>query len=254
MIRPTPPGEIFGRLAEPFTGEGVFDCLAGVVYFVKNERAEYVIVNRTLAVRCGGGDKARLLGRTAAQVFPAPLGPVFWQQDVDLLKTGKPVTNQLELHVYPNGDAGWCLTDKQPLRDAAGAVIGVVGVSQDLHAPDESAGVYEDVAAAVRYARDHLDRRIVAADLAREAGLSAYQFDARIRQLFRLTTGQLLLKLRMGHAADQLSAGDRPVGMVALSCGYGDQSAFARQFRRTTGLTPVEYRRAHRPGGRAVGV
>lgn len=246
MSRATPPDAIFSRLAEPFTAESVFDCLAGVVYFVKNERAEYVVVNRTLAKRCGGGDKKMLVGRTAAQVFPPPLGQVFWDQDVSLQRTGEPVTNQLELHLYPNGEAGWCLTDKIPLRDSTGVVIGIVGVSQDLHAPDESADMYQDVAAAVRYARDHLDRRIVTADLARVAGLSAYQFDARIRLLFRLTTGQFLVKLRMDHAAEQLAGGDRPVARIALSCGYGDQSAFTRQFRRTTGLTPLEYRRTHR--------
>ena len=36
---------------------------------------------------------------------------------------------------------------------------------------------------------------------------------------------------------------------VALNCGYSDQSAFTRQFRRTIGMSPGEYRRIHRTGG-----
>lgn len=235
---------LFTRLAEPYTAEAVFDCLPDVVYFVKNERAEYVIVNRTLAERCGTHDKRTLLGKTAAQVFPPPLGRSFWEQDTRLLATGEPVRNQLELHLYPTGATGWCLTDKFPLRGAEGAVAGLVGVSHDLHPPDEGAEEYSRVAAAVRHARAHLDRRLVTEELAAIAGLSAYQLDQRVRRLFRLSTGQLLVKLRMDTAAEQLRDTDRPVVEIGMACGYADQSAFTRQFRRTTGLTPGEYRRA----------
>lgn len=236
--------ELFSRLAEPFTAEAVFDCLADVVYFVKNERAEYVVVNRTLAERCGTQDKRTLLGKTAAQAFPPPLGRSFWEQDTHLLTTGEPVLNQLELHLYPTGVTGWCLTDKLPLRGADKAVLGLVGVSHDLHPPDENAEEYSSVAAAVSHARVNLDRRLVTEDLAAIAELSAYQLDQRVRRLFRLSTGQLLLKMRMDMAAEQLRDTDRPVVEIGLACGYADQSAFARQFRRTTGLTPGEYRRA----------
>ncbi len=243
-----PAAGLFARLAEPFTAEAVFDRLPGVVYFVKNDRAEYVVVNRTLADRCGVRDKRALLGRTAAQAFPPPLGRSFWEQDRRLLATGRTVVNELELHLYPSGLAGWCLTDKFPLRGTGGGVVGLVGVSQDLHAPDERADDYGRVAAAVRHARDRLDRQLVAGELAAVAGLSAYQLDQRIRRLFRLSTGQLLLKLRMDAAAELLRDTDLPGAAVGLSCGYADQSAFARRFRRTTGLTPGEYRETVRRG------
>lgn len=250
---PTPDiaGELFARLADPFTAEAVFDCLTGVVYFVKNDRAEYAVVNRALVERCGAADKGELLGKTAAQAFPPPLGQSFWEQDRRLLAGGEPVRSQLELHLYPTGAAGWCMTDKFPLRDAGGAVVGLVGVSQDLHPPDESAHDYAGVAAALRYARERLGSGPTAGDLARVAGLSAYQLDQRVRRLFKLTTGQMLLKLRMELAITKLKETAAPVVEIGLACGYGDQSAFARQFRQTTGLTPGEYRRAARLGAGA---
>jgi AraC-like DNA-binding protein len=45
---------------------------------------------------------------------------------------------------------------------------------------------------------------------------------------------------------------------LALECGYADQAAFTRQFRKSVGLTPGAYRlatargrkRAHAPGER----
>ena len=239
--------DFFAMLATPYTGEELFDCLTDLVYFVKNERAEYVVVNRALMERCGAKDKRQIIGRTAEDLFPAPLGRSYREQDEALIRTGAAIVNQLELHLYPGRDTGWCLTNKLPLRGAGGRVVGLVGSSHDLHPPDEEADGYEHVARAVQFARDHLDERLTLSALAAAAGMSGYQFDRRVRRLFRVTTGQMLLKLRIDAAAEQLRDSNRPVAQIALSCGYSDQSAFARQFRRTTGLTPLEYRDAHRP-------
>jgi AraC-like DNA-binding protein len=239
---------LFGSLASPFTGEELFDRLNDVVFFVKNERAEYVVVNRTLVERCGARDKRQILGKTAEEVFPGPLGRSYREQDEALIRTGAADFDRLELHLYPGRDQGWCLTNKLPLLGPDGRVMGLVGSSQDLHPPSERAEGFEEVAKAVQYARDHLDERLTLGALAAASGLSSYQFDRRIRRLFRLSTGQLLIKLRMDAASESLRAGDRPVAEIALACGYSDQSAFARQFRRTIGLTPLEYRSAGRPG------
>ena len=86
-------------------------------------------------------------------------------------------------------------------------------------------------------------------DLARRAGLSAYQIDQRIRALFGISTRQYIVRARMELACSRLRGSDAPVGEVALDCGYADQAAFARQFHRSVGLTPREYRRLHRGGG-----
>jgi AraC-like DNA-binding protein len=241
-----PVSTLFASLAEPYTAEALFDCLPSVVYFVKNERAEYVVVNRTLADRCANRGKNYLLGKTAAQVYPQPLGKTYWEQDRRLLSSGRSVVNKLELHLYPTGTTGWCLTNKFPLRAANKKVIGLVGVSEDLHPPEELGEDYERVIAAVNYAQEHLDQKLEIPRLADIAKLSAYKLDQRIRALFRITTGQLLLKLRMDSAAEQLRETDFPVAGIGQSCGYADQSGFTRTFHRTVGLTPAEYRRTHR--------
>jgi AraC-like DNA-binding protein len=246
MGHPTPATDLFALLPEPFTAEAVFDCLPDVVYFVKNERAEYVVVNRTLVERCAAGDKGELIGRTAEDAFPPPMGRTFREQDEALLRSGEPIRDQLDLHLYPSGREGWCVTNKLPLRDANGRVVGLVGVSHDVHPPDERGGEFASVAAAVEYARGHTDRRLGVAELAEVAGLSAYQLDQRVRRLFRLTTGQLLLKVRMDAALKLLRDTDRPLAQVGMECGYADQSAFSRQFKQTTGRCPGEYRRSAR--------
>jgi transcriptional regulator GlxA family with amidase domain len=52
-----------------------------------------------------------------------------------------------------------------------------------------------------------------------------------------------MLKIRISHASNVLVETDKPISEVALDAGYADQSSFTRQFRRSTGLAPSEYRK-----------
>jgi PAS domain S-box-containing protein len=235
--------ELFARLATPFTGEELFDCLPDLVFFVKNPRGEYVVVNQTLVERCGARAKAELIGRRVDEVFPGPLGQSFRAQDERVLRQGETILNQLELHSYRSGARGWCLTNKLPMRDTRQQVVGLVGFSRDLQAANERSDDYASVAKAVRHVQAHFDQSLRVKDLAALAGFSEYQFEQRIRKIFQLTPGQLIQKVRMEVAVRLLRESEKSIATVALDCGYSDQSAFTRQFRLTTGLSPSEYRR-----------
>ncbi len=234
------------ELASPFTGEELFDHISDVVYFIKNECGEYLIVNKTLVERCAVKSKAELLGKTAAEVLRPPLGDRFAAQDQQLLKTGTPMLSQLELHLYPNGNVGWCLTTKLPLRNRRGKIIGLVGVSQDLRIPDTATDEYRQMAAAIEYAEARLSSPPSVPKLAEVAKMSRYQLDRRMRIAFGLVTGQWLVKIRLDAAQRMLQTTELPIATIALQTGYFDQSAFTRQFRRATGLSPSQFREARR--------
>lgn len=236
--------DLFAQLEAPFTGEALFDCMRDIVFFVKNARGEYVVVNQTVVERCGLREKSDLIGRRADDVFPQPLGKNYRAQDEAVLRTGEPILNQLELQLYASGGTGWCLTYKLPLRGRDGRVVGLVGVSKDLQVPNEKGEDYGLVAETVRHIQAHLDRPLKVNDLAAMAGLSPYQFEQRIRRIFHLTAGQFLQKVRMDAAVGFLRETDIPIAAVAQRCGYSDQSAFSRQFKVTVGMSPAQYRRA----------
>jgi AraC-like DNA-binding protein len=242
----TPQAELFRDLAEPFTAEALFDCLPDVVFFIKNGRSEYVVVNQTLVERCGRRSKSELLGRTADEVFPAPLGASYRAQDDEVLNGGHAIRNQLELHFYPTGACGWCITSKLPLRGRDGRMIGLYGVSKDLQGANERSEDFSRVAEAVRRIRTEYDRPLHVGDLAQRVGLSVYQFEQRIRRIFQVSAGQLIQKIRLQAAVERLVETDESIATVAVRCGYSDQSAFTRKFRETVGLSPSDYRRSFR--------
>ena len=240
-----PRGRLPGIPADPFFAETLFDTLSDIVFFVKNPQGQYVVVNETLARRCSTRSKAALLGRTAEEIFPPPLGASYAAQDREVL-AGRAVRDRLELHLYPDRSRGWCLTQKFPLHDAAGRVVGMAGLSRDLQRPDEQRADYRLVAAAIETLQERLDRLALAGDLARRARMSLPRFQRVVRRIFGLSAGQLLIKTRIDAASRALLAGDASITQIALACGYADHSAFSRQFKAAVGVTPRQYRESAR--------
>jgi len=226
--------------------EGLFDQVPDVVFFVKDKRGHYEMVNQTLVARCGRRSKNELIGRTSREVFPSPLGDRFLEQDQAICASGTPIVQNLELHLYPTRLEGWCLTDKTPLYGSDGSVIGVAGISRDLQSPGGSADGFAELAAAIEYVRAHFGSPLRVAELARIAGFSVYQLNRRLRSIFGITAGQLITKTRIDAASELLRRGSTPIAEIADTCGYFDQSAFTRVFRRTVGMTPRSYRARHR--------
>lgn len=219
----------------------LLDAMPGVVFFIKDTDARYVLVNQTLARRCGVKDANELLGRTAEDVFPSRFGPIYTEQDRRVLESGGQLSDQLELHLYPGRQPGWCLTHKLALHNDEGRVIGMAGISSDLQAAQSTHPAYQRLAAVDAYIREHYDKPINLGELTELAGLSVAQLERHCKRIFQLTPRQMIHKARLG-AATRLLGEDLPITEIALRCGYTDHSAFSRQFRALTGLSPTQYR------------
>ena len=226
--------------------EALFDRVPDIVYFVKDRNCRYVVVNQTLVERCGRRDKAELLGRTARGVFPSPLGDRFFEQDQRVLASGVAISQNLELHLYPTRLEGWCLTDKIPLVDGSGRIVGIAGISRDLQSSGLEANLFAEVAPALDRIRSHYGAELRVDKLAAAAHLSVYQLNRRLRTIFGITAIQFITKTRIDAASEMLREQPLSIAEIANACGYFDQSAFTRAFRRTVGLTPRQYRAAHR--------
>ena len=240
--------EFAAALGRPFPGIELFDRIGDIVFFIKDQDARYVAVNETLVLRCKVAGKRALIGHKASEVFASPLGDRFEEQDRRVLAEGLSIRGRLELHLYPDGSEGWCLTWKEPLVGFDGAIRGLAGISRDAPAPSRPGPPSKALSDALAYIDEHLDAPLRIPDLARRASLSAFQFDQRIRALFGLSAGQYLSRLRIGRACDRLRHTDASLSELALECGYADQAAFTRQFRKSVGLTPGAYRLATVPG------
>ena len=237
--------DFFGQLDRPFTGEDLFDQIADIVYFIKNRRGEYLVVNQALVDRCGLDDKETVIGKTASEVHGSWLGNSFALQDQQVLTSGQPLVSRLELHLYANAKPGWCLSTKLPVRKLDGTVMGLVGISRDLHIPDLQAEEYGHIADAVQYAEQNLSEPPSVSRMAEIAQMSKYQLNRRMSYIFGLTARQWLTKLRIDFAQQLLVNTKDSIAAIAIESGYSDQSAFTRQFRQSTGMSPNKFRQMH---------
>ncbi len=159
-----------------------------------------------------------------------------------VLQHGHEVKDQLELHLYPDRDPGWCLTNKIALRDKDHHIIGLTGTSRDLGMPDQRHPVYHRIAAAVRHIHTHYAENVQMAELEHITNLSVAQIERYFQKIFSLTPRQFMIKVKLDAATTMLADASRSITDIAASCGYQDHSAFSRMFKATVGMTPSEYR------------
>lgn len=243
MNDPPHIASFLSSLRDPFTAGALFDHLPDIVYFIKDRGGRYLEANETLVQRCGCANKSDVIGHTPTQLFGAQLGEHYEDQDRTVLVHGRSLVNLLEMHMYKNRHVGWCLTTKLPLYDKNNLIVGLVGVSQDLKMPDVSSEDFQRIAAAIAVAQDNLSATTTVANMAAAAEMSEYQLDRRMKRVFGISTGEWLLKLRLNAARHRLLETDLSIAAIALEVGYADQSSFARQFRQTIGLPPLQFRK-----------
>jgi len=223
--------------------ESLFDALNDVAFFVKDREGRYLSANNTLVRRCGLRSKADIIGKTAMEVHPKPLAQTYLAQDRQVIDSGVALNKHLELHLYPSRGRGWCLTHKTPLRDGAGRIVGLAGISQDLGLADERHPVYGKIAAIALHIREHYDESVNMEALAAGAGLSLSRVERLFQKVFHYSPRQLLLQSRLEAAMAMIAAGAHAsIAQVAYACGYTDHSAFSRQFKAHAGMSPQQYR------------
>jgi AraC-like DNA-binding protein len=223
--------------------ESLFDTLTDVAFFVKDLDGRYLVINNTMVRRCGLRGKQSVVGKTAIDVHPKHMAQAYALQDRDVFTNGVSIKKHLELHLYPNRNPGWCLTFKTPLRDEAGAIVGLVGISRDLGLPGDLHRVYHKIADISLYIRENFGRHICLNQLALDAGLSLARVERLFQRVFNYTPRQLLLQSRLNGALAMIESDEGlNITAVAYACGYTDHSAFSRQFKSLTGMSPVQYR------------
>lgn len=73
--------------------------------------------------------------------------------------------------------------------------------------------------------------------------ISKFHLAREYKQVFGTTLMGDLTSLRLSHAKSLLRFSEASVESVAVSCGYQNANYFIKVFKRTEGMTPLEYRR-----------
>jgi AraC-like DNA-binding protein len=232
----------------------LLDFLPDVLAWVKDRQGRYLWVNRAFVIRYAldhprGNESVSaesILGKTDYDLSPAFLADQFRHDDEQVL-AGQRIVNRLERLEESLGATVWNITDKIPIVDAKGAIIGTAGITRPAGSASSLEATTPGFGPALDHMRAHFQHEITNQHLASISNMSLRAFERRFRAEFHLTPQRFLRKLRLRLASRALVYTDESLSEIALNCGFADQSHFSREFRRQFGRTPREYREHYRP-------
>ncbi len=113
--------------------------------------------------------------------------------------------------------------------------------STDLVAIDEP-----EIAAAIRFIREHAHQTIQVTDILRQVPLSRTTLETRFRRILGRTPMEEIRRVHVERASDLLANTDLSMAHIAARSGFPHPSNMATIFKKITGLSPTEYRRQFR--------
>ncbi len=100
------------------------------IYF-KDLEGRYIRNSKAHASFLGLSDPSEMVGKTDFDFYTNEYARQAYDDEMSIAKTGKPCSKE-EKETVANRPDAWALTEKQPLRDKEGNVIGTFGISRDV--------------------------------------------------------------------------------------------------------------------------
>jgi AraC family transcriptional regulator len=98
------------------------------------------------------------------------------------------------------------------------------------------------------FIREEFSQPFSLSRVADAVGIHPAHLARTFRRRYRCTLGEYVRRLKLDHAAAELSETDKPLAEIALICGFYDQSHFSRAFKDYHGVTPSEFRSSRSEG------
>ena len=103
--------------------------------------------------------------------------------------------------------------------------------------------VSPQIQAAKDWMEEHFHENIQIEEVAAQVSLSRFYFSRRFREETGLSPHEYLLNLRLSYAKLQLSESDDSIEEIAYDCAFCSASNLIRAFKKSTGLTPYQFRK-----------
>ncbi len=100
--------------------------------FWKDRDSRILGCNKKFAEDSGVTDPADLFGKTNFDLYPAEEAEFYRADDLEVITTGLPKLGIEEPLLLATGETAWVETNKVPIRNAVGEVVGVLGTYRDV--------------------------------------------------------------------------------------------------------------------------
>jgi two-component system, sensor histidine kinase and response regulator len=132
--------------------------------YVKDTANRFLLANAALARRMGQATAEDLLGKTDLDFYPRELATKFISDEQEIMRSARAVVNREECVQDAVGNTIWHLTTEVPFCNAAGEVVGLVGIGRNITERKQAVEALEKEQRFVKGLLDSVQAGIVACD------------------------------------------------------------------------------------------
>ncbi len=111
--------------------EAFMENVPDAIYF-KDKSCRFIRVNSGIVRKFACRSAADVLGKTDFDFFTTEHAQQAYDDEQQVIRTGKPLLRYDEKETWPGGHVTWVSTTKMPLRDSRGKIVGTFGISTDI--------------------------------------------------------------------------------------------------------------------------
>lgn len=111
--------------------ESLMEQTADRIY-IKDKKSRFIAASQTLADMHGFKDRHELEGKTDFDLFTKEHAQEAFDDEQEILRSGKAIINKIEKETWEKGDPTWVSSAKAPLYLSSGKLAGIIGISRDV--------------------------------------------------------------------------------------------------------------------------
>jgi PAS domain S-box-containing protein len=100
--------------------------------YVKDAECRKIIANPADLQIAGVESESEVIGKTDLELYPGEIGQNWYEDDLLVINSGKPILNTEGSYLDKTGQRRWQLASKIPLTDEMGVITGLVGIGHDV--------------------------------------------------------------------------------------------------------------------------
>ncbi|TVR28505.1 MAG: PAS domain-containing sensor histidine kinase [Balneolaceae bacterium] len=102
--------------------------------FFKDKKSRFTKINKVCAEKFGLSDPKEAIGKTDFDIFDNVHAQEAFKDEQRMMKTGEPITGKIEKESFPGDEKTvyWTTTNKFPLYDEEGNLVGTFGSTRDI--------------------------------------------------------------------------------------------------------------------------
>ena len=103
-------------------------------FYFKDVESRFLRLSTSMVRKFGFNDEDDLIGKTDFEIFSSEHAQQAYNDEQDIIRTGKGIVDFEEKETWPDGSVTWVSSTKLPLKRSDGTIIGTFGISRDITA------------------------------------------------------------------------------------------------------------------------